>query len=308
MATGGTNTTTSASTSSDSSARPTAAANASGGAWDPMSTGSIPSRSPCARAVSAASIPIALEFPTIAIRAPRGNGWWANTSAVSNSCASVSTRTTPAWSNSACTLDSSISVDVAASWGRTACLPDFTATTGLLRAIRRASRANLRGLPNDSRYSSTTSVCGSVSQYWSRSLPETSARLPAETNVDRPNPRASASARIAMPNAPDWQKNPVRPRRGSEGASVALSRTPGSALSTPSAFGPTTRIPCARASRTSRSSASAPCGPVSANPADTITSAFTPLASAASRTSSTCPAGTATTARSTGSGISVTEA
>ena len=53
----------------------------------------------------------------------------------------------------------------------------------------RASRANLRGLPKLSRYSSTTSVAGSVSQYCSRSLPETSARLPAETKVDSPRPR-----------------------------------------------------------------------------------------------------------------------
>ncbi len=165
MATGGTNTTTSASTSSDSSARPTAAAKDSGGACEPTSTGSMPSRKPCALAVSAASMPIALELPTMPMRGPLGSGWCANTSAVSNSCASVSTRTTPAWSNRACTLDSSMSVEVAASCGRTACRPDFTATTGLLRASLRARRANLRGLPNDSRYSSTTSVCGSVSQY-----------------------------------------------------------------------------------------------------------------------------------------------
>ena len=68
-----------------------------------------------------------------------------------------------------------------------ACRPDFTAITGFVRASTRASRANLRGLPNDSRYSSTTSVRSSPCQNCSRSLPDTSARLPAETKVDRPS-------------------------------------------------------------------------------------------------------------------------
>ncbi len=110
-----------------------------------------------------------------------------------------------------------------------------------------------------------------------------------------------------MPSAPDWQKKPVRPRPGSRGARVAFSRTAGSALSTPSAFGPTTRMPCALASDTSRCSASKPCGPTSANPAETMTRALTPLASAPSSTSSTWSAGTDTTARSTGSGMSTTD-
>ena len=62
-------------------------------------------------------------------------------------------------------------------------------------------------------------------QNCSRSLPETSARLPAETNVDSPSPRLAASARIAMPSAPDWQKKPIRPGGGTTGASVAFIRT-----------------------------------------------------------------------------------
>ena len=125
---------------------------------------------------------------------------------------------TPACSNSARTLASSTAP--VSRRGRATgrvCRPLFTATIGLVRPSRRATRANLRGLPKLSRYSSTTSVAGSVSQYCSRSLPDTSARLPAETNVDRPSPRWRAAARIAMPSAPDWQKNPTRPRPGSVG-------------------------------------------------------------------------------------------
>ena len=52
---------------------------------------------------------------------------------------------------------------------------------------------------------------GRPRQYCSRSLPETSARSPADTNVDRPSPRRSASASSAMPSAADWLKKPTRP-------------------------------------------------------------------------------------------------
>ena len=74
----------------------------------------------------------------------------------------------------------------AARTGVRAPFPDLTATIGLDRDTRRAIRENLRGFPKLSRYSSTTSVAVSVSQYCSRSLPETSARFPAETKVDKP--------------------------------------------------------------------------------------------------------------------------
>jgi hypothetical protein len=63
---------------------------------------------------------------------------------------------------------------------------------GLRRATRRATRANLRGLPNDSRYSRITSVSSSDSQYWIRSLPEMSALFPTDTNEDRPSPSSFA--------------------------------------------------------------------------------------------------------------------
>lgn len=126
-----------------------------------------------------------MELPTTATRRPFGSGWWAMSSAVSNICGRVCTRMTPACSNSACTLDSSIDAATEASDGNVpVCRPDFTAMTGLVRASLRATRANLRGLPKVSRYSSTCSVFGSVCQYCIRSLPDTSARLPADTNDD----------------------------------------------------------------------------------------------------------------------------
>ena len=156
-------------------------------------------------------------------------------------------------------------------------------------------------------------MAGSVCQYCSMSLPERSARLPAETNVENPRPRSVAAESNAMPRAPDWLKNPTRPWPGRSGASVALSRTCGSVFATPSAFGPTTRIPCARASSASRRraptpSVPAPSAPGAAYPELRTTSARTPLARQESITSPVPAAGTATTARSTSSGMSVTDA
>ena len=106
-----------------------------------------------------------------------------------------------------------------------------------------------------------------------------------------------------MPSAPDWQKNPARPGPGTTSASVALSLTSAEVLITPSALGPTTRIPCALASLTSRRSETTPALPTSENPAEMTTSVDTPLDRQSSRTSDIEAAGTATTARSTGSGM-----
>ena len=64
----------------------------------------------------------------------------------------MSTRITPDSSNSACTRSSGTGTARAARAGVAAAYrPVFTATTGLVRATRRASRANFRGLPKLSR-------------------------------------------------------------------------------------------------------------------------------------------------------------
>src|SRR5699024_3604513 len=111
--------------------------------------------------------------------------------------------------------------------------PDFTIAIGLCRPIRRASRPNLRGLPNDSRYSRSTSVLGSDSQYCSRSLPEMSALLPTDTKLDSPRFRRDAAARIARPSAPDWLEKATRPPGGNTLEKVAFIRTSPAPFSTP---------------------------------------------------------------------------
>ena len=99
----------------------------------------------------------------------------------------MSTWMTPDCSSTARALSSSMPESLRICEGATAVRPAFTAMIGLLRDTRRARRENLRGLPKLSRYNRITSVASSASQYCSRSLPDRSARLPAETNVDRPS-------------------------------------------------------------------------------------------------------------------------
>ena len=94
--------------------------------------------------------------------------------------------------------------------------------------------------------------------------------------------------------------------RGAVGkaANVAFNRTAGSVFSRPRQFGPINRIPCLRARAVTSDCRARPSGPVSENPAVSSASDRTPRAPQPRTTSATCPAGTATTARSTGSGSS----
>ena len=94
-------------------------------------------------------------------------------------------------------------------------------------------------------------MVSSCSHHAKASLPLTSALLPSETKLDRPSPRAVASARTATPRPPDCEAKPTGPATGALGASVALSETSGSVLITPKQLGPTIRMPWAWASRTS---------------------------------------------------------
>ena len=71
----------------------------------------------------------------------------------------------------------------------------------------------------------------SASQYCRQSFAETSARLPADRNVEIPTPRRSAKSSTATDSAPDWQNTPKWP--GTSGAaprSEMFSSTEGSAF------------------------------------------------------------------------------
>ena len=146
---------------------------------------------PAPMQASAASTDGPHEFDTTATRRPAGTGWSTRSRATSKSCSRVSTRITPVWARSA-SSDVSAGQPSGSNWSSETARPLFTATTGLVRVRRRVMRAKLRGLPNDSRWSRTTSVSSSCSQYCSRSLPLTSGLLPTDTNVEMPMPRRLA--------------------------------------------------------------------------------------------------------------------
>ncbi len=110
-----------------------------------------------------------------------------------------------------------------------------------------------------------------------------------------------------MPMAPDWVNRPMRPEAGRSGASEALSRTASELLMMPKAFGPMIRMPYERAWRTSSRWRSRPSAPHSAYPAERTTRPWTPCSPQSATASGTRSAGTATTARSTGSPISPRE-
>ncbi len=185
-------------------------------------------------------------FVTMPTRLPRGTGWFAISIATSNSSSIVSVRITPACAHIALTAESAPAsepvCDEAARMPAPV-RPLFTAAIGFLRPTRRAISRKRRGFPNDSRYSSTTSVPGSCSQYSSRSLPDTSALLPTLMKCEMPMPSARAVSRIASPSAPLCDENATRPGGGYGGANVPSMRTPSSVLSTPRQLGPTSRMP-----------------------------------------------------------------
>jgi hypothetical protein len=163
------------------------------------------------------------------------------------------------------------------------------------------------GLPMLSRYSRTRLVASSSSQYCNRSLADTSARLPAETKVETPRPRSRAVFSSDTPSAPDWAKNPIRPRRTSDGIKDALSWTCGSVFMIPSALGPMIRNPLARACWMSRCCSARPSAPDSPKPALTTTAPMTPARPQSAMASRTWSAGRAMTARSIGPGAEATD-
>ena len=170
----------------------------------------------------------------------------------------------------------------------------------MAQLTRRAVRANLRGLPNDSRYSTASLVWPSRSHHSSMSLPDTSSLSPTEANEEIPMPSRDRWSTSAKPRPPDCMTRPVTPGLAGRAANVASRPRLGTA--TPKQSGPTRRMPWRRvmASRLALCSGSRP---------DVITTRDrTPRWPHCAATSSTWAAGTAITARSAGSGRSSAEA
>ena len=161
----------------------------------------------------------------MATRRPRGNGWWATSWAMSSMRWVFWARITPDWRNISSSVRRGDRVGRTACPGGTTCpeVPAVTTITGLTAASLRAIRENLRGLPIDSRTIPTTWVPGSSSQNCIRSLPETSARCPADRNEETPSRRFATEASSGTAIGADWQNSPRCPAAGSTSAREAFS-------------------------------------------------------------------------------------
>ena len=257
--------------------------------------------SPAASQASTARIPGPPAFVTMPTRVPCGSGWASRHAAMSNISSIVSARMTPDCRNSASTatsLAASAAVWLPAARDPACDRPALSATIGLSRPMRRASRPKRRGFPNDSRYSRITRVRGSDSQYSSRSLLETSALFPTLTNDESPIWRSAARRRMAMPSAPLCDDNAIVPAGGQSGENDAFIRTAGSVLRSPIQFGPIIRIPYPRTRSANASCRASPSPPISENPAVMTTIDFTDAAAQSSTAERTQSGGTTITARS----------
>ena len=158
-----------------------------------------------------------------------------------------------------------------------------------MRDTRRAIRVKCPGLPNVSTYSITAAVRSSCSHHSSRSLVETSARSPTETNSDTPSCRAAACP--SSPSPPDCEPIASPPAGTLALVNVVFRLTCPSVFSTPHDSGPTIRNPAPRTISSSRSARPAGAAPSSPAPAGITTSAFAPFAAAsAANSSSSSPA------------------
>ncbi len=180
-----------------------------------------------------------------------------------------------------------------------AAAPVRTATIGLVRDTRRAIRANLRGLPNDSVYIPITVVLSSCSQNWSRSLAEMSLLSPSETNHDTPRLTSRALRRNDPPSEPDCIEIARPPDGNATSTSAACRLVSGRGDAIPMLDGPMIRRPLRRARVTNAAmSMSLPSTEVM------ITAPLMRLSMHASMVATRALAGTAMMANDTSSGSS----
>ena len=168
----------------------------------------------------------------------------------------------------------------------------------MMRQTARAVRANLRGFPNESRYSTASFVASSDFHHISMSLPDTSSLSPRETKEEIPMPSRDKCSSRTMPTPPDCSaRRPSRPRMMDRERCVQMRGRVGHAET----VGPTSRMPWRR-QMPSNSVLAAPSKP------DVVTTrALTPRRPHSSAIATTAVSGAAMTARSTGSGSAVTD-
>src|SRR3989337_1398213 len=127
-----------------------------------------------------------------------------------------------------------------------------------------------------------TDVSSSSARYSIKSISDKSALFPRLTNFENPTFEPIAQSSIAVHNAPDWEKNAIRPFGGIPFANDAL-RFEFVSIS-PRQFGPRSLMPRFLAFDRTSFSSLAPSAPVSLNPADIIITAFMPFLAQSSST------------------------
>ncbi len=179
--------------------------------------------------------------------------------------------------------------------------PAFSRTTGLRRTTSLAACRNRRPSSMLSTYPMITRVSGSSARNSRTSDSETSALFPMLTTLEKPMFSPIDRSRRAVHRAPDWERKPMFPFPGAPLEKEALRRAWVSI--TPRQFGPTTRIPEARATAVSSRSRVTPAPPTSLKPAEMAMAAFIPLAARAGNAFRMSFGATTKTPRSTGPGI-----
>ena len=131
---------------------------------------------------------------------------------------------TPAWPNSASWVTSGVAAaavcEAAARWPASD-RPLITVSTGIRCPTRRAVRANLRGLPNDSTYITASLVCPSCSHQVSMSLLDTSYLSPTDANDDTPMPSLDRCAEERHPDPAGLHDQAGEPGAGWSAPNVA---------------------------------------------------------------------------------------
>ena len=152
---------------------------------------------------------------------PAGTGWSASSVATSNSSSSVSVRITPACRNSASTVDVGCRQErPRVRHGRPAAggaPPALDRDDRLRLPTRRASDANRRGFPNDSRYSSTTSVCWILLPVAEQVVAGDVGLVADRDERREPQTEPAACPITARPRAPLCERKPTRPAGGQVG-------------------------------------------------------------------------------------------
>ena len=248
---GGTNTTVTASTSGSSTALRSAAANAAPPASTPMSSSRV-SRSPSATHALATSTPMAVELPTTATRSPAGSGCVERSSAMSNMPLDGLDPDDPGRLEQRPRADvGHLDRGLREPRDRRRAVPLLTATIGLCGPGGGSAGRTCAGC-RSSRGTSGRRRCA-------RRSPSTAAgRCPRRRRGCRPTRTSRPRARAGpprpgwwTPSAPDWREEPHPPRQRRQRGQRRVQPHGGVGVDdAEQQFGPTTRMPCARADAT----------------------------------------------------------